>query len=291
MSTNEIKNNNESIINENDNINKNIDELNNMTNIEAEQQKEIEDNLQPKTQNEKTSEESNSEQDSENTQEGISLQAEAKDDNLDEKNNIENNEKNIKKEKTKTRKIVDIVTWCFVGLLGLILIAVLFLLMLGYKPAVVTSPSMKPNINPGALIFFKDVPAESIKVGDVITFYSTEKDKQNKNVPFTHRVIEIIPNDDGTLKFRTKGDNNEKADVAIIPESRVLGEVKIVIPWVGVVFFFVKNNLLILIGATISIIIFSYIVKMYLSGKKENKDGDNNDNSENKDKKEEIKTV
>ena len=275
MTIKDFENKDESIANENVSTTNNIDELNNI-----EKNEEISNcDETSKIENDKTTQ-----------NEMLNQTIEEKE---EKKNHFAflNKFYNYNYPKKNHKKATDALTWNLVGILGTLLVVVIMLLIVGFKPAVVTTPSMKNNINPGDLIFFKDVPAETINVGDVITFYATENDKAKKKVPFTHRVIEIITNDDGTLSFRTQGDNNKTPDNNIIPESRVLGKVQVVIPWIGLIFFFVKNNLLIIIGAAISIIIFSYIVKMYLSGKNDKKDEENKNDSETKDKEEKTKAI
>lgn len=223
-------------------------------------------------------------------------------------NNIQNNENKEEKltindeptkEKSKKknkRKVKDIVTWSIVGVLGAIIMTVVIMLLIGFKPAVVMSPSMKPNINPGDLVVFKECDFEKLEVGDVITFYMTESSMKNKDVSYTHRIIEIYDDGDGTFTFKTQGDANKTPDSQLIPQERVLGEVQFVIPWIGRLFFFLKNNLLVILGVASSVVIFSYILSIYLKEQKRKKNGgddqnnqnENNDNNDNNVKKEEV---
>lgn len=222
--------------------------------------------------------------------------------NEKEKNIIDNNDKKPNKflsifnkfydynyPKKNWKKASDATTWSLVGILCTLVIAVILILMIGFKPAVVMTPSMKPNINPGSLVFYKQVDAETLKVNDVITFYSSKSDKDKNATSWTHRIIEIIENADGTYSFKTKGDNNNTADSAIISEDLLLGKVQFIIPWIGTLFFFIKNHLLIIVGAIISLVIFYYLVKTYLAGRKENENNkdQNNEDKNGKDNKEE----
>lgn len=83
---------------------------------------------------------------------------------------------------------------------------------LGYKPFIVLSGSMEPEIMPGDLILTRTIASEDIKVGDVVTFRS------DKTTTVSHRVIKVST--EGGLSFETKGDANVGADKGtVLPES------------------------------------------------------------------------
>ena len=95
------------------------------------------------------------------------------------------------------------------------------------KPALVSaytivSPSMVPNINVLDVIITTRVsdPAK-IKVGDVITFNST--DYRSSGVTVTHRVKKIEKTSDGKYLFTTKGDANNTEDATRQPFSSIYG--------------------------------------------------------------------
>ena len=83
----------------------------------------------------------------------------------------------------------------------------------------------------GKIISIFDISIEvvlesnDIKVGDILVF-------QTENMIITHRVIEII-NDNNEIIFRTKGDNNNKADLFLTKSSDVLGVVKCKVKYIG----------------------------------------------------------
>jgi signal peptidase len=91
----------------------------------------------------------------------------------------------------------------------------------GRTPLIVLTDSMYPEIKSGDIIICKDISPEDVKVGDVISFFDPE-DKNGVAV-VTHRVIEIITDDDGKLYFRTKGDNNNANDKASVPAENLVG--------------------------------------------------------------------
>ena len=93
--------------------------------------------------------------------------------------------------------------------------------LFGRTPLIVLTDSMYPEIKSGDIIICKDISPEDVKVGDVISFF----DPADKNgvAVVTHRVIEIITDDDGELYFRTKGDNNNADDKIAVPAENLVG--------------------------------------------------------------------
>jgi signal peptidase len=128
--------------------------------------------------------------------------------------------------------------WNTVTTIVMVLVVILALLLigarvLGLQILVVMSGSMEPHYHVGSIIFVKDVPPESLQVGDDITFRISDK------TVATHRIVEILP-DGSSLRFRTKGTANTTTDDPV-PQDRVLGKVVGTIPLLGYAFDFVKK--------------------------------------------------
>ena len=79
----------------------------------------------------------------------------------------------------------------------------------GYTPLVVLTESMDPLIAEGDVIFAKDVDADDIKVGDVISFFDPASPD---DAVLTHRVIAIETDEEGNRSAITAGDNNAKRE-------------------------------------------------------------------------------
>lgn len=94
-----------------------------------------------------------------------------------------------------------------------------------YKMIAVASGSMQPTYNRGDAIIYEKVKAEEIDVGHVLAF-------KYQNLIVTHRVITKYTNNN-TIKFQTKGDANKDKDAFLVPKEDVLGEVKYVVPYIG----------------------------------------------------------
>ena len=191
-------------------------------------------------------------------------------------NDISNSDEKIDKtknsvNKSKAKKAFTIISWVLSSLLFVLVLIIIIFLSIGYKPAVVLTPSMTPTIMPGDMVVYKKVDVTTIKERDIITFWSSNDSKENDGVSITHRVVDIIDDGDGTISFQTKGDNNDSVDNKLVPQELVIGKVVFVVPWFGRLFLFVKNNLFVIIFSIISIILIYYLVKMFRN-KDENDD-------------------
>ena len=210
-------------------------------------------------------------------------QTKEKDNELTEKTNSsnalveicdENETTKVKDSKTKTtskmKKFWNVVSWVLVSVVCALILAIVIMLIVGFKPAVVLTPSMTPSIMPGDLIVYKATDAENIKVNDVITFWPSADSAEEQDLSVTHRVVEIIDDGDGTLTFITHGDANSEGSTEKVPQERVIGKVYIVLPWIGQLFLFIKNNLLVIVFSVISIVILYYLISMFIKNKKNN---------------------
>ena len=88
-----------------------------------------------------------------------------------------------------------------------------------HTPLIVLTESMELEILSGDLIVTRITPIEQIEVGDVISYFDPAS-KSGSVV--THRVIEIV-DADGTVAFRTRGDNNDIEDRYSVPADQVIG--------------------------------------------------------------------
>lgn len=156
-------------------------------------------------------------------------------------------------------KIGKVLCWLFIGILIFIvmMIGIVFIQskmnpnktpsILGYKPFIVLSGSMETEIYKGDLVVVKNVDAETLKKNDVIAF------RDNEDYVVTHRIVEVI-NENGKLKFITKGDNNNTNDFDYVEISDVEGVYKFKIPDLGNVLLFLQKPTTLIIAL---IIIFS----------------------------------
>jgi signal peptidase I len=126
----------------------------------------------------------------------------------------------------------------FGGLILVFLCSIYFSLtpsMFGYKIMTVLSGSMEPDIKPGDVVIDKDVSPRLVKVGDVITYKTTN------NILITHRVLDIEEKS-GQVVFKTKGDANNVEDEKLVSEEDLVGTLVLRIPYVGYALHFVNSR-------------------------------------------------
>ena len=125
----------------------------------------------------------------------------------------------------------------------------------------IISPSMEPNVKVYDVVVDLNVFNQNdIKKGDIITFVSNSN--VSKGLTVTHRVVDIISNEDGTKSNITKGDNNLKADQATVNINDVLGKVLFKIPQLGRVQFLIADKfgwLLVILIPSLGVIIYDFI--------------------------------
>ena len=107
-----------------------------------------------------------------------------------------------------------------------------------FNAYVVVSGSMEPKIHVYDVIISKRIESKDLKVGDTITFYSS--DPRLNGAIVTHRIIEEIDKENGV--FRTKGDANNVSDEALTSDQNIIGKVSYRIPQLGRIQFFVAST-------------------------------------------------
>lgn len=117
---------------------------------------------------------------------------------------------------------------------------------------VIISPSMVPNINVYDAVVTIRSSKEKIEMYDVITFLS--KDIETHGIPITHRVVGILETESGERGYRTKGDNNNGEDRAIILQKEVIGKVFLRIPMLGYVRTFVTSKIGFLVAIVLPLV-------------------------------------
>ena len=134
----------------------------------------------------------------------------------------------------------------------------------GYRYYNVLTPSMTPTIPVGSVVFVKMMKPSKLVKGDIIT-YSTSNDGK---VVVTHRITEVILDDVG-LRFITKGDANNVTDLNPVFAERVIGKVRLSIPYLGNVLVYMQERLGLVIGAIIALMIILELISRIIKTKKE----------------------
>jgi signal peptidase len=121
----------------------------------------------------------------------------------------------------------------------------------GIFPLIVLTDSMDPEIESGDLIICHTIKAEDVKVEDVISFFDPAG---NGTSIVTHRVIEIVE-EDGEIKFRTKGDFNNTEDKDLVPAENLVGIYQSRIAGAGKIAMFMQSTAGLIICVVLPIVL------------------------------------
>lgn len=139
--------------------------------------------------------------------------------------------------------------------------------VIGLQVFTVLSGSMEPNYHVGSLIYVKEVDPFELEAGQVITFML------NENTVATHRIIEVVPDDDDTtvVRFRTKGDANDVEDGSLVHYKNVIGTPIFTIPYLGYVATYIQSppGLYVAIAGAAFILMLSFIPDLFVKDENE----------------------
>jgi signal peptidase len=143
----------------------------------------------------------------------------------------------------------------------------------GVSPMIVLTDSMYPTIKSGDLVICNTAKAKDVKEGDIMSFFDPAG---NGSTVVTHRVVEVITNEDGSLSFRTRGDANNADDSELVPEKNVIGIYWKKIPGAGNVAMFMQTTqgLIICVICPIVVLVTYDIIRRRLYEKQQKKDTD-----------------
>ena len=144
---------------------------------------------------------------------------------------VEEEKQEVVKEKSMVKKVFG---WIGTGFLTLLVVMASWLCfdkfvlkhrvpsIFGYSSLMVATGSMSGTIEEGDLIIIRDT--DDYKIGDIVTFFQDGDD-----IPTTHRIYNIDENGN----WKTRGDANNSYDKRSITNDEIIGEVVLVIPYVG----------------------------------------------------------
>jgi signal peptidase I len=127
------------------------------------------------------------------------------------------------------KKLTTWLGWIALAFVIIILAFVVVTSRKGWQFAAVLSGSMKPGFQVGGLVVIKPVDVNTLQVGDVISFMSSNL---NTDTPVCHRII-AIQYQKGVEYFQTKGDANKSADQGFTPVTNVKGKEIFYVPYIG----------------------------------------------------------
>ena len=99
---------------------------------------------------------------------------------------------------------------------------------------------MVPAIKVQDAVVVMRVPVDKLKKNDIITFDS--KDPRYDGITITHRIVGIENKGTKNVLFRTKGDNNNAEDTALVKGENIYGKVILRLPKIGYIQYFLSNK-------------------------------------------------
>lgn len=131
--------------------------------------------------------------------------------------------------KRKRRKLIINILTIVIPILSVVAIyfGLQIILSTGTPLVTVASGSMSPALEAGDLVIIQGIPANSVQVGDIIVFDSPGGTR------IIHRVTRIQTLQNGTIRFKTKGDAKPDEDLYWTLEENVQGQVLHRIPYIG----------------------------------------------------------
>lgn len=111
----------------------------------------------------------------------------------------------------------------------------------GYKAFIVLSDSMSAtDFNAGDVVVMKDVDPAILKVGDIISYTSQNRESFGETI--THKIREITTDAEGNPGFITYGTTTDTNDDMIVTYPFVSGKHQFSIPKLGVLFQFLQTT-------------------------------------------------
>lgn len=167
-------------------------------------------------------------------------------------------------------KIWNTFTTILVAAVVLLAIALVGVRLVGLQIFTVLSGSMEPAYHTGSLIYVKDIDPAEINAGQVITFML------NENTVATHRVVEVIPDEEdaSVLRFKTKGDANNTVDGSLVHYKNVIGTPVFTIPYLGYIANYIQKppGLYIAISVGAIILLLVFLPDLFVEEEKKEKD-------------------
>lgn len=174
----------------------------------------------------------------------------------------------------KFENIWNKITSVIVVLFLVLALALVGVKLIGLQVFTVLSGSMEPTYKTGSLIYVKQVNYLDLLEGDVITFML------NEDTIATHRIMEVIPDEENQLelRFKTKGDANNTVDGGVVHHKNIIGSPIFTLPKLGYLANFIQNppGRYLAISAGSLLILAVFLPDLLKEVRKEGKDHDIN---------------
>lgn len=148
------------------------------------------------------------------------------------------------------RKLSKFIIKCITSIILIFLISIVAILLIiyiktnkntaeiadfaGFKPTICVSNSMETEFEVGDIVISKKCLESEINIGDIITY-------QKDGSIITHRIKDIVYDENGKKEYITKGDSNNIEDEYTVDYNSVEGKYCYKIPKIGIVILALKK--------------------------------------------------
>ena len=176
--------------------------------------------------------------------------------------------------------VINVILWLFVVFAALTTVVVFTGTsnngvgnLFGYMPFSIQTQSMEPTIKAGDVVIGKEVDFNTLKEGDIITYWTTLDEQKILN---THRITKVISNGKGSVpSFKTKGDNNQIEDEYTVAAADIVAKYNSKISGLGKAVDFLETQKGFFICIVLPLILFFlyqlyHFIKVIVTVKQEN---------------------
>ena len=176
--------------------------------------------------------------------------------------------------------VINVILWLFVVFAALTTVVVFTGTsnngvgnLFGYMPFSIQTQSMEPTIKAGDVVIGKEVDFNTLKEGDIITYWTTVDEQKILN---THRITKVISNGKGSVpSFKTKGDNNQLEDEYTVAAADIVAKYNSKISGLGKAVDFLETQKGFFICIVLPLILFFlyqlyHFIKVIVTVKQEN---------------------
>ena len=176
--------------------------------------------------------------------------------------------------------VINVILWLFVVFAALTTVVVFTGTsnngvgnLFGYMPFSIQTQSMEPTIKAGDVVIGKEVDFNTLKEGDIITYWTTVDEQKILN---THRITKIISNGKGSVpSFKTKGENNQIEDEYTVAAADIVAKYNSKISGLGKAVDFLETQKGFFICIVLPLILFFlyqlyHFIKVIVTVKQEN---------------------
>lgn len=176
--------------------------------------------------------------------------------------------------------VINVILWLFVVFAALTTVVVFTGTsnngvgnLFGYMTFSIQTQSMEPTIKAGDVVIGKEVDFNTLKEGDIITYWTTVDEQKILN---THRITKVISNGKGSVpSFKTKGDNNQIEDEYTVAAADIVAKYNSKISGLGKAVDFLETQKGFFICIVLPLILFFlyqlyHFIKVIVTVKQEN---------------------